>query len=569
MRTLKYKFFSLLIVLVMMFLIKNILMVDNGIDIVIFMKHNKDMEIQTYYTDAVEKNASEDDSVKTFSVGSKDDEYRKIKLNLKTKSIKKLRIDFDTFPGEFSIQKIEVNGKKKVTVTPDDISKAFFSQIEIKEKADKYIVLDGKGSDPFLVLIEENGLNESRRSFDILQTFSFFILLYFIVYKLLLYLKIKKFKAEWKTVIYIFLVYLIFIFPVLKIDNEKMDKIEYRVLAKSPKLMQNKELNLNYGKEVEDWLNDHFYKRKKFLKFYQEINKFITGNVKNEKAVSGKENWLFFNYDESVKNFQNINLFSQEELQGIRENLLERKKFLDKYEIKYYIFLSPDKNKVYEEYYINGIFQINESGRIKQLQDFLKEDNITIIYPDNELKNGKQSGMVYWKNDSHWNFYGAFIGYEALMRAIQKDFLNIESKILEDYQVNQKTFPDGDLQRMMSLDEKYYLYDNYKILTPQLGYKFIFSEIDNIKKEIDPNKDFNFYKLITKHFITKSSKPLKVLVLGDSFSAIMVPYISDTFGEVEYIYTYDFNEFKEKIITEKPDIVIQQMLELHIMRLGG
>ena len=209
-----------------------------------------------------------------------------------------------------------------------------------------------------------------------------------------------------------------------------MDKIEYRVLAKSPKLMQNKELNLNYGKEVEDWLNDHFYKRKKFLKFYQEINKFITGNVKNDKAVSGKENWLFFNYDESVKNFQNINLFSQEELQGIRENLLERKKFLDKYEIKYYIFLSPDKNKVYEEYYINGIFQINESGRIKQLQDFLKEDNITIIYPDNELKNGKQSGMVYWKNDSHWNFYGAFIGYEALMRAIQKDFLNIESKIL-------------------------------------------------------------------------------------------------------------------------------------------
>ena len=171
---LKYKFFSLLIVLVMMFLIKNILMVDNGIDIVIFMKHNKDMEIQTYYTDAVEKNASEDDSVKTFSVGSKDDEYRKIKLNLKTKSIKKLRIDFDTFPGEFSIQKIEVNGKKKVTVTPDDISKAFFSQIEIKEKADKYIVLDGKGSDPFLVLIEENGLNESRRSFDILQTFSFY-----------------------------------------------------------------------------------------------------------------------------------------------------------------------------------------------------------------------------------------------------------------------------------------------------------------------------------------------------------------------------------------------------------
>ena len=211
MRTLKYKFFSLLIVLVMMFLIKNILMVDNGIDIVIFMKHNKDMEIQTYYTDAVEKNASEDDSVKTFSVGSKDDEYRKIKLNLKTKSIKKLRIDFDTFPGEFSIQKIEVNGKKKVTVTPDDISKAFFSQIEIKEKADKYIVLDGKGSDPFLVLIEENGLNESRRSFDILQTFSFFILLLSVL---------SSSKISSKASNFLFISLVLFSFPMYSIKLE-------------------------------------------------------------------------------------------------------------------------------------------------------------------------------------------------------------------------------------------------------------------------------------------------------------------------------------------------------------
>ena len=136
MKTLKYKFISLLIVLLVIFLIKNRLTLDNGIDVVIFMNNSKDMVIQAYYTDDVGKNANEDESVKKISVGSKSDKFKKVKLNLPTKLIKKLRIDFDTFPGEFSIQKIEVNGKKKVTVTPDDISKAFFSQIEIKEKAD-------------------------------------------------------------------------------------------------------------------------------------------------------------------------------------------------------------------------------------------------------------------------------------------------------------------------------------------------------------------------------------------------------------------------------------------------
>ena len=75
----------------MMFLIKNILMVDNGIDVVMFMKHNKDMEIQTYYTDDIEKNESEEDSVKIFSARSKEDKFKKIKLNLKTKSTKKFK----------------------------------------------------------------------------------------------------------------------------------------------------------------------------------------------------------------------------------------------------------------------------------------------------------------------------------------------------------------------------------------------------------------------------------------------------------------------------------------------
>lgn len=572
MRTLKYNFFSLLIVLVMMFLIKNILMVDNGIDVVIFMKHNKDMEIQTYYTDDVEKNASEDDSVKIFSVGSTEDEFKKIRLNLKTKSIKKLRIDFDTFPGEFSIQKIEINGKMKVTVTPDDISKVFFSQIEIKEKTDKYIVLDGKGSDPFMVLIEENGLNESSRGLDILQAFSFFILLYFIVYKLMLYLKIKKLKAEWNSVIYIFLIYLIFIFPILKIDNKEVDDIENRILAKKPKLIKRGQLNLTFGKDVEEWLNDHFYKRRKILKAQNDLDNIINKSNENESAILGKEGWIFYKEDSSIENFQNINLYSEEEVDKIIDIFLKRKEWMDKQGIKYYIFVAPDKNVVYSEFFPEYIKKINKESRVEQLEKKSIEKNINFIYPYRELEEQKKYGLLYWKNDTHWNDYGSFIGTEVLIKKIKNDFPELELLEESKYKKDLKQLViDGDLSRLLGINAEKYKETEYYQFIKKTNYSFSIVKIDDIDINILPDKTLNFYTFLGDKLYIKtiSSKPLKVLVLRDSFGIPMVQYLSETFGTVEYIHTGNLNELQEKIIKDKPDIIIHEVVGRYLDRLGN
>ncbi|MGL5703371.1 MAG: hypothetical protein ACRCW5_09660, partial [Cetobacterium sp.] len=68
----------------------------------------------------------------------------------------------------------------------------------------------------------------------------------------------------------------------------------------------------------------------------------------------------------------------------------------------------------------------------------------------------------------------------------------------------------------------------------------------------------------TKGVITKSNKPLKVLVFRDSFTSAMIPYISETFGEVEYIWSHSVNAHQQKIKEYKPDIVIHEMVERYI-----
>ena len=64
--------------------------------------------------------------------------------------------------------------------------------------------------------------------------------------------------------------------------------------------------------------------------------------------------------------------------------------------------------------------------------------------------------------------------------------------------------------------------------------------------------------------ITKSDKKYKVLIFRDSFTISLVPYISETFGEVNYVWKQDINEFEDLINSYKPDIVIFEMVERYI-----
>ena len=88
--------------------------------------------------------------------------------------------------------------------------------------------------------------------------------------------------------------------------------------------------------------------------------------------------------------------------------------------------------------------------------------------------------------------------------------------------------------------------------------------IDNNYQKITLDREYDFSSSsITRRnlLVTSSSKPLKVLILRDSFSISMIKYMSETFGNVEYVNEKNFNNLQDKIISEKPDIVIHEIVE--------
>ena len=527
----------------------------------LYLKQSKDIELQIFYADEINKEFSEENSVKISSL--KTEKIKKIPINLNIKKLEKIRIDFGEQPGDFVIEKIAIKGKSKAELKAGEILNSSMSQIETKNITDKEITLKSNGEDPFIVFVGDKIPNKSIKSFDLFLISTTLILIYFIIYKLSLYLKIKKTKSNWRMLSYIFLTYLIFIFPVLKIDNDEIDKNENRFLEKKPRFKINGELNLNFGKETENWLNDHFYKRKKILDFYKKINDLILSRNGNENTLIGKDGWLFYKLDNSVEHYQNIDPYSHEDLEQFEEVLTNRQAWLNKLGIKYYIFIAPDKNKIYGEFYPDYIKKINNIGHGQQLREYLK-DKINIIYPYEELLNEKKNELIYWKTDTHWNEYGAFIGYKTLVEKIMVDFPEIKFQKEDDYIKLKTPYLDGDLLKMLGTDSKKYQNDRYYRLIPKNEHSFSVIRIDNNYQKITLDREYDFSSSsITRRnlLVTSSSKPLKVLILRDSFSISMIKYMSETFGNVEYVNEKNFNNLQDKIISEKPDIVIHEIVE--------
>lgn len=383
---------------------------------------------------------------------------------------------------------------------------------------------------------------------DVLILYSFTIVTFFFFYKIITQ-SLLVFE-DIRNVGYIFLLFLCFLFPVIGIDDKKKDDVENRNLAEKPHLIQENRLNLQFGKEFETWLGDHFYKRQEIISFYSQLNTMLnrklTNKVENNIVMMGRDNWLFYKAENSISNFQNAVLFSQEELEAIEQSLIYKKQWFQKHGIEFYVMVAPDKNRIYGEFFPKHINKLGSISKIEQLKAFLaKNGNDSIIYLYNELMAEKKNGLLYWKTDTHWNEYGAFIGYTRLMQEIIKKFPYIQPLTQDDFTITLElpTYRQ-DLMCKLQIDGSLYKDTLYKTLHPKQPYTFQY-----IKNEA------------TKCIITHSSKPLKVIVFRDSFTTSMVPFISETFGAVEYIWTHDMKGFQEKILSDKPDIVIHVLVE--------
>lgn len=329
---------------------------------------------------------------------------------------------------------------------------------------------------------------------------------------------------------------------------------ENRVLAKWHGFInEDKSINYNFGADFNNWFNDRFGLRKVLIPLYKSIELILTQQPKNG-LIDKETGFLYVNYE---LNFIDIDI--------IKENFKEYFKlqeWADKNKIKLYFLIVPNKTSIYtpadfkisphHNDFINYLTQINQSN---------------IIYPYQELLEGKKKDYVFFKTEHHWNDYGAFMGYQSLMKEIKKDYPKARILNEDDFNFFYDKKIRGDFERKFSFGQS----STYLGLSSKLKKKyhqtdyryFKHKDFDNLSvKVID--EDFHKEKL---YYYPKGAN-LRVIQLGTSMNENLDEFLPFSFKNVKRIRNNNVksippeDEFKimkyyeKEILDYKPDILI-------------
>ncbi|MBF0225183.1 MAG: hypothetical protein HQK76_06980 [Desulfobacterales bacterium] len=352
--------------------------------------------------------------------------------------------------------------------------------------------------------------------------------------------------------------------------NVSSKSAEKRVLAQFPKLEDLKKGTRDYLSQVEKYYNDNFGLRNLLVSWNNIIlTRFFTSTF-SKNVILGKEGWLF--YKDSVDYYRCNNIPSDKEILKIVGILKKRQKWLKDNGMEYFFFVAPSKTTVYPEYLPDYLQKNCEESMLEKLMALIKKNSdIRTVDLRVPLLKAKKEKRVFRQTDTHWNDTGAFIAYNEII----KFFYGTNPINYSDLNIINATVNDGDLADMLSLKDEFF--EQVEYLVPKTNFSAEIAEIspalkdfllvninDNLEKAnvIDDTK----YKWIMTKVKNDLDSP-SVLVFCDSFvlGTKLKDFLSEHFAKTKIIMgASDFFD-KELVEKEKPNIVIQEIVERYLV----
>lgn len=485
------------------------------------------------------------------------DSYQIIKFKLPSNNVSRIRFDFGTSPGDIEIKEIVIKGLfNKHICNNNSIVEKFLNtnQLENLEIQDGLLRITSNKNDPYFYTNDITDIIRRVANYKILLSLlyvSLGILSILILKKIIPVvekLQVKNISVRNSMVLCLFFVLLILPHIARGITGRTNNNSEKRKLAKMPTVEFN---NIdNFVKSYDQYFNDNFGLRSELIKVnsYIHVNLLKTSPV--DKVTIGKDGWFFYSNkgkENTIDLYRGFNLFTNTELEKIKENLVHQRDWLAKQNIPFILMIAPNKNSIYPEYLPQNVDKSINGTRLEQLIDYLnKNSDIKVVDLRENLINNKEIARLYYKTDTHWNSYGAFIGYETLMKEVIKYFPNIKVKKIEDYDIKTETINNGDLVNALALNriikEKGVLVQSKKLQAK------------------DVESDLSLRGRIIKKTGDKDAPNL--FMLRDSFTSALIPYLSEDFNTSIYNESHKFD--KDLIKKAKPDIVIHEIVERQV-----
>ncbi len=309
----------------------------------------------------------------------------------------------------------------------------------------------------------------------------------------------------------------------------------------------------DFPSRFNNYFNDHFPFRKLLIKVHSMWSSEMFSVSAVSDVLLGEEGWLYlmqYNNINTLEEYKGMLELPVSKLESIRLNLERRKRILDSLGIKFVVFVAPDKHSIYPEYIPKSIKRRGPfPSRLDQVIQYLKEHStVSILDVRGNLLEKKPTAryMSYMKTDTHWNDYGGFMAYQALMKE-----LSITPYREEDFTWQQVPGIGGDLAGELSLQGP--AQEPYRVACTSLRFPAL--EV----KEIESGYGLAGLQSKKRVWSCPEGRQTKLLFFHDSFGIAMMQFLPYHFKETIDIHAYEFSPLI--LAKEKPDVVIYEMVE--------
>lgn len=324
---------------------------------------------------------------------------------------------------------------------------------------------------------------------------------------------------------------------------------EKRQLAPLPKIVLSYQGILGLPKAYESYFNDSFGFRNLLVKMNNKFKVTFLKESPSTNVLIGKNNWLFYSSStdgKSIQDYEGTDLFSKADLIIIKNKYEKQQKYLESIGAHLIIVIAPNKSTIYPEFMPDSIKKGEGQSRLDQVIAYLKSNTtIDIVDLKAPLIKAKKDFPTYYMTDTHWNNYGALIGYTEIMKKVNKYYPNLKAKSAADYAIKSVKGTGGDLAVMISAQS------SAKEISMEVIPKFpILSKVASVDKDR------------TVIFKVDDDKLPRLVMSRDSFTIALAPYLAEHFSKSVFIWNFKFNN--EIIEKEHPGIVISEMCERYL-----
>lgn len=363
------------------------------------------------------------------------------------------------------------------------------------------------------------------------------------------------------NIIFVILAACIIAAPMIFINREpdKISARENRYLTNFPTADIS---DPEFRSQFTGWLNDNIGFRDEFLDMRTSILFDGLNVVTSPKVHRGIDGWYFYTLDNNLELSTGEYPLSDEDIDDILKQQLAIRDKLAERGTEYVLVLPASKATIYPEYvgYSDGeivsktavdrvadYIQANSDIRVVRLKDALLKD---------KAENNKQ---LYFKTDTHWNEYGAYVIYKEINRMLNEWGL-IDSGLPD------VSFVDGEyageFSTMLGCPG---LLDSEPTTNTQINDPSAVRDMTSqAYSDLQSIHDTLGLRTPVYHFTNDAVQQKKALIFGDSlfgnwnFNELM----AENFSELTYVW--DTSVYQEFVDYTDPDIVICEIGERYL-----